>query len=63
MQEREPYATVAHPPLDRSGWGPWTHEIAEPAPLHGPLAELIEVGGALSVALWACATLLALQYF
>lgn len=58
MQERESQAAVARPPLDRSGWGPW-HDGFESAT---PQVTMAWIGGALSIALWACATVLALQY-
>jgi hypothetical protein len=59
MQEREPTIAVAHPPLGTSGWASWAPELGEPAAPHGPAA-WISVG--VSLALWACTTVLALQY-
>ncbi len=50
---------ILRPPPGTSGWGPWAHVPAEP--VTADTAEAA-VGGGLSLALWACATLLALQY-
>ncbi|HZY20032.1 MAG TPA: hypothetical protein VFE82_16290 [Ramlibacter sp.] len=57
--QRELVVTTRH----RSGWGPWSHEaidlMAEPTSGGSPLLWL---GGGLSIALWAWATALALQF-
>jgi len=59
MHEQDADALL-HPPPGTSGWGPWANDVApEPVVANAPLAAL---GGGLSLALWACATLLALQY-
>lgn len=65
MPPREPFATSpAMPPTyQASGWGPWSDEASD-AP-EGPgllVSPMFWLGGAMSVALWACVTLLALQW-
>jgi len=50
--------SVLIPPSGTSGWGPWAPEACEPPAPAGPMNWL----GAAALALWACATVLALQY-
>ena len=61
MQERESYGGALQRPFGMSGWGPWSLELAEPADA-APATPMAWIGGGLSLAMWACATLLALNY-
>jgi hypothetical protein len=68
-----PESTMRQPNLDPalfptglpgSGWGPWSHESPEPAP-DGPgllVSRAFWAGGAVSVALWGCATWLVIAF-
>jgi hypothetical protein len=51
--------------LPGSGWGPWSHDPVESAG-DGPgllVSRAFWVGGALSLALWGCATWLVVAFF
>jgi len=58
MPERQITAATMSPPTGTSGWDPWAPELNEPPPPTTHLQWL----GLLSIGMWACATLLALQY-
>ncbi|MBA2964877.1 MULTISPECIES: hypothetical protein [Ramlibacter] len=63
MSPQQPRVQVMHPPLDGSGWGPWSCEAVEAADGPGLLvSRVFWLGGGLSVLLWAGMTLLALQW-
>lgn len=60
MHETERFTPAIAPLAPRSGWGPWTHELSA---TDAEAPELAWLGGGLSLLLWGCATLLALQAF
>ena len=62
MPAREPLAPRATP-FETSGWGPWSDEpVVESGEGPGLLvSRMFWLGGGMSLALWGCVTLLALQ--
>jgi hypothetical protein len=66
MPQREPIAISAAMPssFEPSGWGPGSDDAAVES-TDGPgllVSPRFWLGGAVSIGLWACATLLALQW-
>lgn len=66
MPLRDPLATspaTMPPSSGRSGWGPWADDGFDAADGPGLLVSpMFWLGGAVSLAMWACVTLLALHW-
>ena len=63
--QREPFANAAVTrPLAASGWGPWAPELVEAREAGEPEEAAVPwLGGAISLLMWGCASVLAVWYF